>query len=68
MHVQRINREVVGVHVEVFEDILECDLLTALLQDHTIFLCLVCGLYKLQQMLVIHAGSSVYMSVHLCLT
>lgn len=68
MHVQRVYGEVIGVHAEVVEDFLECDLLTALLQDHAICLCLVRGLYKFQQMLLIHASSSMYMCVHLCLT
>lgn len=68
MHVQRVHGEVVGVHVEVLEDFLECDLLTALLQDDTICLCLVCGLYKFQQMPLVHAGGSVNMCVHLGFT
>lgn len=68
MHVQRVHGEVVGVHFEGVEDFLERDLLIVFLQDNTICLCLVCGLYKFQQMLLVHASSSVYMCVHLCLT
>lgn len=68
MHVQRVHCEVVRVHAEVVEDLLECNLLAALLQHHTFFLCLVCGLDKFQQMLLVHASSSMYMCVHLYLT
>lgn len=65
MDVQRVHGEVVGVHFEVAEDLLERDLLAALLQDHAVGLHLVGGLYKLQQMLLVHAGGGVYVCVHL---
>lgn len=65
MHIQRIDSEIIGVHVEVVEDFFESDLLTASLQNHPVCLCLVCGLYKFQQMLLVHASSSMYMCVHL---
>lgn len=65
MDVQRVHGEVVGVHVEGAEDFLQRDLLAALLQDHAVGLHLVGGLYKLQQVLLVHAGGSVYVCVHL---
>lgn len=65
MDVQRVHGEVVGVHVEGSEDFLQRDLLAALLQDHAVGLRLVGGLYKLQQMLLVHAGGGVYVCVHL---
>lgn len=68
VHIQRVHGEVVGVLGQVVEDFLECDLLIALLQDDTICLSLVCGLYKFQQMFLVHASGSVYMCIHLCYT
>lgn len=68
MHVQGVHGEVIGVHVEFVEDFLELERLTALLQDRAIRLLLVRGLYELQQMLLVHAGSSVNVCVHLCWT
>lgn len=65
MDVQRVHGEVVGVHVEGAEDFLQSDLLAALFQDHTVGLRLVGGLYKLQQMLLVHAGGGVNVCVHL---
>lgn len=68
VHVQRVYSEVVRVHVEVVKDFLECELLIAFFQDHSICFSLVCGLYESQQMLLVHASGSMYMCVHLCLT
>lgn len=68
VHVQRVDGEVVGVHVKVVEDFFERDLLAAFLQNHPVRLRLVRALYELQQMLLVHAGSGVYVGVHLCLT
>lgn len=65
MDVQRVDSEVVGVHVEGSEDFFQRDLLAALLQDHAVGIHLVGGLYKLQQMLLVHAGGSMYVCVHL---
>lgn len=68
MDIQRVHGEVIGVHAELSEDFFERDLLTAFLQHHAVGLFLVCCFYKLQQMPLVHAGSSVYVRVHLCLT
>lgn len=65
MDVQAVHSEVVGVHVEGAEDLLQRDLLAGLLQDHALGLSLVGGLYELQQMLLVHAGGGVDVCVHL---
>lgn len=67
MDVQRVHGEVVGIHAEGAEDFLQSDLLAALLQDYAVSLRLVGGLYKLEQMLLVHAGGGVYVCVHLSL-
>ena len=66
VHVQRVDGEVVWVHAELVEDFLESDFLTVFLQNHSICFGLVCFLYKFQQVLLVHATSSMYMCVHLC--
>lgn len=65
MYVQRVHSQIIGVHVQVFEDLFERDLLASFLQYHPVCLCVVCGLYELQQMFLVHACSSMYMRVHL---
>lgn len=65
MDVQGVHGEVIGVHVEAAEDLLQRHLLAALLQDHAVGLRLVGGLYELQQVLLVHAGGGVDVRVHL---
>lgn len=65
MDVQGVHGEVVRVHVEAAEDLLQRHLLAALLQDHAVGLRLGGGLYKLQQVLLVHAGGGVDVRVHL---
>lgn len=65
MHVQRVHSKVVRVHVYSAEHLPEFILLASFLKDFSICLRLVCGFYKLQQMLLVHAGCSVYVCVHL---
>lgn len=68
VHVQRIHSEVVRIHVEVFEDFFQGELLTTLFHDNAVRLCVVCLLYEFQQMLLVHACSSMYVRVDLRLT
>lgn len=65
VHVQRVHCQVVWVHVDSAEHLAEFKLLTSFLKNFTVSLRLVRGLYELQQMLLVHAGCSVYVCVHL---
>lgn len=65
MDVQRVHSEVVRVHVEVVEDLFEGQFLSRLLQHHALCICLVGALDEVQQMLLVHTGGGVDMSVYL---
>lgn len=66
MDVQRVHSEVVRVHVEVVEDLLEGPFLSRLLQDHTLGVRLIGALDEVEQVLLVHTGCGVDVSVHLC--
>lgn len=65
VHVQRVHCQVVWVHVDSAEHLPKFKLLTSFLKDFPLCLHLVRGLDELQQMLLVHAGCSVYVCVHL---
>lgn len=65
VHVQRVHREVVRVHVDGAEHLPEFELLTSFLKDFSVCLRLVRGLYELEEVLLVHAGCGVYVCVHL---
>lgn len=65
MHVQWIYSEVIRVHGDGVEHLLEGDLLATLYQDHAVRLRLVRVLDESKQMFLIHAGCCVDVSVHL---
>lgn len=65
MYIQRVHGEVIGVLIEVVENLLESHLLSCLFQHHTVSISLVCFLDKGQQVFLRHAGSCMNMCVHL---
>lgn len=65
MHVQRVHGQVVRIHVEFAEDLSQREFASALLQHDSLGLGLGRGLDELQQVLLVHAGRRVDVSVHL---
>lgn len=65
MDVQRVHSEVIGVHVEVVEDLFEGQSLSGLLQHHTLCVCLIGALDEVKQMFLVHTGCGVDVSVYL---
>lgn len=65
MHIQRVHSEVVGVQVERLEQLSHGDFLPFKLVHNTVSIHTVRPLDEAQQMLLVHAGSSMDVSVHL---
>lgn len=65
MDVQRVDSEVVRVHVEVVEDLFEGQFLSRLLQHHALCVRLIGALDEVKQVLLVHTGCGVDVSVYL---
>lgn len=65
MYVQRVDSEVIRVHVEVVENLSEGHPSPSLVHHHALRLCLIGFLDEGQQVLLRHAGSSMDVCVHL---
>lgn len=65
VHIQRVHSEVVGVKVERLEQLSHGDLLPFQVVHDTVSVHTVRPLDEAQQMLLVHAGSCVDVSVHL---
>lgn len=65
MHIQGVHGEIVGVHIEAVENLLERHLLPVLCQHNSVCIVVVCFLYEGQEVLLGHAGGCVNVCVHL---
>ena len=65
MHIQRVHGEVIWVHVEAVENLLEGHLLSILFYNQAACFSLVCFLDEGQQVLLRHACSCMNMRVNL---
>lgn len=65
MYIQRVHGKVIGVLIETVENLLQGHLFSSLFQHHTVSISLICFLNEGQQVFLRHAGSCMYMRVHL---
>lgn len=65
VHVQRVHSQIVGVHVQAVENLLERHLPPGLFQHNPVSVMVVGFLNEGQEVLLGHAGSRVNVCVHL---
>lgn len=66
MNIQRVNSQVIGMHIQFSEKFLQSQILFFSAVDHSVGIHVIRFLNKAQQMLLIHAGGCMDVSIHLC--
>lgn len=65
MNIQRVNSQVIGMHIQLSEKFLQSQALLFSAVDHPVGVNMVRFLNEAQQVLLVHAGSCMDVSIHL---